>query len=325
MANAPESGGPPLQRDATGKFIKPLEPTPAATPAAPATPPPPPAPTPPQAATPAQPAAPPPGPKHPAWLSKLAETVGFTPEQIERLDTNALGEGVSVMQARVAQQPAQAPPAAPAAPPPQAPPPPDFDLGLTDDQKEEFGPELMGVLTKIGQAAEQKAAALEQRLAQYEHREVQRTQSQMINAVDMAIASLPAEYQAIIGAGPGLETMTTAPKAHERRLFVLQALERADPSVWNKSPAEIQARIKEKMADHWGITAAAPAKPVVTRDQWDRGGSPPPTQRTGHDNLPPLEGRKPTDRFQEQLTEEELEDEHILASLRRRKQPQPAT
>lgn len=328
-ANAPEQPAkPPQPRDPAGQYLSPIQPVtpvaPAAQPApAAAIPPPPPA----QPAIPPAQAAAPPTPKHPVWLSELAKTSGFTQEQIDRLDTNALGEGVRFAQARgLNQQQPQAPPPAAPVQSQAPPPPPEFDLGLTDDQKEEFGPELMGVLTKIGQATAQKTAALEQRLAQYEHREIQRSQVQVMNAVDMAITSLPPEYQQILGAGPGVEVMQTMPEVWERRRFVLESLQANGLNYQTASPAEIQARIKTKVDSHWGIKPAAPVNPpVVTKQQWDGFGSPPPTQRTGPDNLPARDGTKVEDRYNDALTDEEAEDERIRASLRRRKAPQPAT
>lgn len=259
-------------------------------------------------------------PKHPVWLAELAKSSGFTQEQIDRLDTNALGEGVRFAQARQQQAPPQ--PVQPA-PLPEPPPEPVFDLGLSEEEKSAFDPEFIKLLNKVGLAAEKKAAALEQRLAQYEHREVQRTQFQVASAIDQAISGLGTEYHNLIGAGQGHEVMQTNPDAFRKRKFVLETLQQAGLNFMTASPAEIQARIKAQVDADWGMKPAQTVNPpIVTKKEWDRAGSPPPTHRTGKDNLPPREGSKVEERYQGALTEEEVEDERIMASLRRRKQPQ---
>lgn len=309
-----EAESVPRERNELGQYVETTPPvtTPPVAPQQQA----PPVPAQPPAATPA--AEP---PKHPVWLAELAKTSGFTQEQIDRLDTNALGEGVRFAQARQQQAPPH--PVQPAAPP-EPPPEPVFDLGLSEEEKNAFDPEFIKLLNKVGLAAEKKAAALEQRLAQYEHREVARTQFQVASAIDQAISGLGPEYQSLIGAGQGHEVMQTNPDAFRKRRFVLETLERAGLNFMTASPVEIQARIKAQVDADWGPKPASVSPPVVSKKEWDRAGSPPPTHRAGPDNLPPRDGSKVEERYQGALTEEEAEDERIYASLRRRKQPQPS-
>ena len=200
-----------------------------------------------------------------------------------------------------------------------------MDLGLTPEQEEEFGPEMMSVLKKIATDNAKKTQELESRLGQYEQREVARTRDQLVSAIDTAIGGLGKEYAAAIGEGDVNSIKAKDPDAFRRRMFVLQTLEGKGLNFRTASASAIQEAIKAQVEkDFPGMVKAQapnPNPPVVTKDQWDRGGSPAPTQRRGSAE-PPAEGSA-GDRNRGPVTEDDVADERIFAMLRKRKRGLP--
>lgn len=250
----------------------------------------------------------------------MAQAAGIPADQIQRLNPNALGELIQYAQSRQ-----QAAPAVPA----QAPAEPEFDLGLSEDQQEEFGPELMGVLNKIGKETQKELREVKAKLASYEQRESQRTESQVAHSIETAIASLDPAYRELVGQGTWEQVAQAAPDAVRKRKFVLESLQAQGLNFWTASPQEIRDRIKAQIDVDFGPRQAAPANgnqppPGVTKEQWAQAGSPPPTSSRNGNELPKREGTPIEDRYSGAITEEEVADEKIRASLRRRKQPQQA-
>lgn len=246
----------------------------------------------------------------------MATDLGFEPADIEAMDSASLGVAMRYAQRAPRQQPNQAPPPEPE---------PEVDLGLTPEQLEEFGPDMIGVLTRIAKQNAVKSRDLEKRLGQYEQREIARTRDQAFSTIDEAISSLPAEYTTILGAGQGHEVLKASPGAFRKRKMVLDSLAAEGlnfaTAPMNVIRERIRARTEEDFAGLIKKPAPAANPPAITREEWNRGGSPPPTQRNGGSELPPREGGSIEDRHRGAVTEEEIADEKIRASLRRRKQP----
>jgi hypothetical protein len=264
---------------------------------------------------------PPVKPTRPAWLDQVALNLGFTQQDIETSDADTLGKAVALAQrhSAAAQQPKPEPP----------PPPPELkiDLGLTPEQEEEFGPEMMGVLKKIATDGAKAQQALEAKLAQYEQKAQTRDRDQMINTLESAVSGLGEEFAGVLGKGTLAELMHKDQASYRRRHFVLTTLQQQGLDYLSAPVEVIRERIrKQVMEDFPGMVKAAPApaKPpanpqVVTKDQWDRGGSPAPTQRNGANEPPPREGGSVEDRHRGAITAEEIEDERIRGMLRKRK------
>ena len=273
------------------------------------------------------PVAPPAKPVRPEWLDQVALGLGFTQQEIENADADSLGRAVSLSQRRSAVA-AQKPPEV--APPPE----PKIDLGLTAEQEEEFGPEMMGVLKKIALDNAKAKQELESRLARYEQNEQARTRSQLETTLDNAFSTLGKEYATVMGDGDGAHIIRNDPASHRRRMFVLTTLQNKGLNFMTASAKAIQDAIKAQVEEDFpGMVQkpAAPAKPgsreltepAIARELWDRGGSPPPTQRRGSAEPPPRQGGDIEDRHRGAITEEEIADEKIFASLRNRKRGLP--
>lgn len=237
----------------------------------------------------------------------MAQNAGLNNEQIARLSQDALGEAIQTINSYRAAQPP--------APPPAPEPEPVFDLGLTEEQQEEFGPELMAVLNKLGSQTAKELRDVKKELATYKQREVQRTEAQLYRSIDDAIGGLDPAYHAVIGGRNVDEVLKTDPRAFARREFVLKALQQEGLNFWTASPAEIRDRIKAQVDAEWGPRQPVPAgnqtPPVVTREQWNQAGSPPPTHRRVQNDLPPREGDSIEDRYNGALTAAEVEDAKI--------------
>jgi len=244
----------------------------------------------------------------------MAQNVGLNDAQIARLSPDALGEAIQTINSYRAAQP-------PAAPPPPEPEPV-FDLGLTEEQQEEFGPELMAVLNKLGGQTAKELREVKNELATYKQREVQRTEAQLFKSIDDAIGSLDPAYHSVIGGRSAEEVLRADPRAFARREFVLKALQQEGLNFWTASPAEIRDRIKAQVDAEWGPRQTVPAgnqtPPVVTREQWNQGGSPPPTHRRVENDLPPREGDSIEDRYNGAITAQEIEDAKINQFFGRR-------
>lgn len=250
----------------------------------------------------------------------MAANLGFTKEEIDRSDADSLGNAVALAQWHRSAPQQQPAPQAPAPPPAEV----KVDLGLTPEQEEEFGPEMLAVLTKIAKDSAKKNQELEARLGQYEQREQARTRGQLISTLDTAINGLGKDYATVMGDGDAGHIMQNNPAAHRRRIFVLTTLENKGLNFLTASAATIQEAIRAQIEEDFPgmVKPAAPTTnpPAVTRDQWDRGGSPAPTQRRGSNEPPPLEAGG---RDQGPITEDDVADERILAMLRKRKRGMP--
>lgn len=297
-----EKPTPPKGPD--GRFVSPA--TPETPPAAPVT----------------TPAAPPAKPTRPAWLDQTALNLGFTQQEIEGSDTESLGRAVSLAQRHITRsnQQQQAPPS----PPPE----PVVNLGLTKEQEEAFGPDAMAVFNKLAMENAKNKQEFEARLAQFEQREQVRSQSQMINTLESAVSALGDGFEGVLGKGTLADLMKTDPASYERRHFVLTSLQRQGLDYLSAPVDVIREQIRRKTEELFpGMVKAAPPanpaemeKPLVSKDVWNKAGSPPPTQRTGGNEPPPRQGGDIEDRHRGAITEEEIADEKIMGSLRRRTQ-----
>lgn len=252
----------------------------------------------------------------------MALGLGFTQDEISRSTADSLGNAVALMQRRGVQQ------QAPATPP--APPDPKQLLGITEEEEEEFGPVAMGVLTRMATENAKNKQELEARLAQYEQREQVRSRDQMATTLETAVGGLGDEYSAVLGKGTLPELMKTNYDAYRRRHWVLTNLQREGVDFLSAPVEVIRQKLREQVErDFPGMvkpgTPAAPnpaemAKPRFTAEEWAKSGSPPPTQRTGGNELPARQGGDIEDRHRGAITDEEVADEQIRKSLRRRQQ-----
>lgn len=276
----------------------------------------------PPAVTPAQ-TTPPVQPKHPAWMTEMATELGFLPEDVEAMDGNSLGIAMRAAQRMPARQTPATPP-----PPPAPEPEPTVDLGLTPEQIEDLGPDMIGILTNMAKKQAIQTRELEKRLGMHEQNQAMRDQNEVFRTIDEAINGLGAEYAAILGSGQGHQVYKTSPGLFRKRKFVLDSLAAEGLNFQTAPLSVIQQKIKARTDEDFGTQAKPGQKPatppVVSKQDWDRGGSPPPTQRNGGNELPPREGGSIEDRYRGAVTSEEIEDEKIRASLRRRKRPQQA-
>lgn len=226
---------------------------------------------------------------HPAYLTRMASELGWTPEEIAVTPTDALGEVVARVQAhsrRMAgetQRQSQPEPNRPLSqqqfqPPPQQPLQDDFDLGET----EQFAPEIANALKKVTSAFKKKVAALEGQvteLANFRDQTAAQQQRQKNFQIDAVINNLGPQYAAHFGKGPGHVVQANDPQAFDNRLALIHI---ADTLM--KRGMDLEAAIKQAARVFPADTPVAetpPPPPALNQEQeeWLQGGSAKPTHR----------------------------------------------
>lgn len=252
-----------------------------------------------------------PAPKHPAYLVKQAQDHGYTDEEINEMSPGVLGKTVhQMMQQQLsfrdemlrARQVSEGEVRAP-----QPPAEEDIVLDFGADEEgrplteKDFGPGIVRAMKAQARLQRAETKKLQEALSERDKRDEQRDQQRAASIYDAAFASLGADYEHIVGKGPGRD-MGDAQKAEYRRRIAILTEAQADPR--QLTVAQVKARVKsaadllfppvrhEPYAEVGKPTPAkalppngVPAKPRITEQEWEDAALSRPTARKG-DDLP---------------------------------------
>lgn len=220
--------------------------------------------------------------QHPSYLAKMAESHGISREEMDSMPTDFLGEMVDRLhrqQQRLSQEFATAkqlgqPRQQPAAAPPPVLEEEAIDLGINE---EDYAPEFVTAMKKVASHGNKKLKALEEKLQQYEQRDLARQQETFNQMVDRRFNE-DASLAKVFGKGTIGEIKSSNQKAAARRLEVVKLVDALRMGGDQRSFDEIFDEAKAFKLSSWKVTpsmdgvippAPAPEVPALTQQQKD--------------------------------------------------------